>query len=101
MAPHNLIEAVLERAYMPRPAELHGSRDVIQWTAWVQLIEKPEPLLRIRQRKNVEHMSLLFEKPLDKLAFLQIAFLRLFGRCHYLALLSSLCSMALLSLSAR
>src|SRR5215475_5944783 len=101
MAPHNLIEAVLERAYMQRPVQLHGSRDVIQRTAWVQLIEKPEALLSIGQRKDVERMPLLFEKPLDKLAFLQIAFLRLLGRWHYLALLSSACSMALPSLSAR
>src|SRR5438874_12546472 len=35
MAPHNLIEALLERAYMQRPVQLYGSRDVIQWTAWV------------------------------------------------------------------
>src|SRR6266571_2865144 len=101
MAPHNLIEAMLERAYMQRPVQLYGSRDVIQWTAWVQLIEKPQALLSIGQRKDVERMALLFEKPLDKLAFFQIAFLRLFGRCHYLALLSNSCSLALPSLSAR
>src|SRR5215471_16323527 len=101
MTPHNRIEAVLERAYMEWPVQLHCRRDAIQWAAWAQLIEKPEALLRIGQRKDVERMALLFEKPLDKLAFPQIACRRLFGRCHYLALLSNSCSMALPSFSAR
>src|SRR5437763_13150605 len=57
MALHHLIEAAFQRFNFKISGQPHGRHDHINRSAWLYLLEEPEPLLRMRKRNDLRTMA--------------------------------------------
>ena len=51
VAPHDLIEALLQRCRLERAGEAHGGGNVVDNATRLELVEEPQPLLGKGQRQ--------------------------------------------------
>src|SRR5436305_4255473 len=57
MTLHHLIEAAFQRFNFKMSGQPHGRHDHINRSAWLYLLQEPEPLLRMRKRNDLRTMA--------------------------------------------
>jgi hypothetical protein len=53
----NLLEASSQRINIQPPVKLDADRNIVKRIVWLELIQKPESLLGIRERQQVVFLS--------------------------------------------
>ncbi len=68
MAPHDLVDGAGKRSYIEPPDEPKRARDGIGRRAGVQLVQKPDALLSVGQRKAAERSAALLQRTVQQRA---------------------------------